>query len=73
MSCVRVCVCVRALIGSVGTGNLRLMVQSSALRAAIMEDKDEPEDGDRPMSRMEMNARVASQASRALNEVRSGL
>ena len=56
---------------SVGTGNLRLIVQSSALRAAVLEDRDEPDDAERPMSRHEMKARAISQASRTVNEVRA--
>lgn len=51
------------------TGNLRLMVQSSAIRAAILEEgKEEPEDGDKPLTREEMVARAAAHAAKLSSE-----
>ena len=50
---------------------MRLVIQSSAIRAAVLEDKDEPDDADKPMSREELKARAMAQAARQLNEVQS--
>jgi hypothetical protein len=47
------------------------MVQSSAIRAAILEEgKEEPEDGDKPLTREEMVARAAAHAAKLSSEVR---
>jgi hypothetical protein len=71
---VQVCCCSPCCIsgvysGSHPTGNLRLMVQSSAIRAAILEEgKEEPEDGDKPLTREEMVARAAAHAAKHSSE-----
>jgi hypothetical protein len=51
------------------TGNLRLHVQSSVLRVAVLEERDDVDDGDKPLSREEMTVRAAQQLSRHINEV----
>ncbi len=63
----RVC----AVLFSELPGQMKLVIQSSAIRAALLEaDRDDGEESDKPMTREEMKARAVAQMAKPASQVR---